>query len=225
MKKLILFFVTLLLCFTIEEIAYAGNLNEHELAIIEAAGEVYEYNGISYKAEERYIDQLVNYLSRDDIDITAGDKDLIIQIAYDNIELGIRDGYLKPIDDMNKQGEHEDKGIETSMEDSVKEILESVGMDISDIESYMPSIIAYSDIIEKIDDGTDTSNGVDNTTDMNINHDDLVDKDNNNMEDEVIKQTGFNLDRTIYIMIGLGFLMIIGIFIAIKNNYYNHAYE
>ena len=254
MKKTVLFLGVMIYSFLMVDMAFAGSLNEHEQAIIEAAGEVYEYNGTSYKVEKRYIDQLINYLSRDDIDITAEDKDILIGLAYANIELGVKDGYLKPIDNLSIQGDHEKKSTDVKIEDSVKEIMESVGMDITDIESNMPSLIGESDIIERLkdkaitsnavddidtskgadmrdvskeDDLTDTLKGVDirDISEDNENTDTLDKANDNSMEDEIIKQTGYNLNRTIYIMVGLGFLMIIGIFIAIKNNYFKHAYE
>ena len=175
MRKLMLFLLTLLLCFSMKEIAYAGNINEQEQALIEAACEVYEYDGYSYKADQKYIDKLIDYLSQDDIDITAEDKDLLIQIAYANIELGIKDGYLKPVDDLNKQ-EEQNSMVETNAEDTIREALEYVGMDISDVESYIPSFIYEADNSEK---PKDTSyDTVSNQDDSNINTSQVPDEHN-----------------------------------------------
>ena len=253
MRKLVLFLATVIFSLYMVDAAYAGDLNEHEQAIIEAAYESYEYKGKFYKADQKYIDKLVDYLSQDDIDITAGDKDIIIQIAYDNIELGVRDGYLKPIDDMITRGEHNDTGKEPNPEDTVKEILSSAGKDISDIEGFISSIAnniidQEAEVINMIGPETADSNSspdinkevtmdlVINDTQRAMDTDNSLDTsytikgfsvtdDRNSIEDEVITQTGFDLNRSLYIMIGLGTLMIIGIYITKRYKYFNNAYE
>ncbi|TAH67237.1 MAG: hypothetical protein EWM47_09300 [Anaerolineaceae bacterium] len=294
MKKPMLFLGTMVLYILMANVVYAGSLNEHELSILEEASKVYEYNGNGYKADQKYIDQLKDYFLQDDIDITVGDKDIVLQLAYASIEIGVRDGYLKPIDDQNYQGEHSETDTWANSEETVKEILESVGKDISDIDSYIPSLIGDSvninrgslDIADVSNNSSQTSDeynlnndknttasianketttGIDskdlsagmnrmdtstgtnsnddineiydpvnmndeisisNATNMNSDRSSLIHKDDyNSMEDEIIKHTGFSLNRTLYIMIGLGILMIVGIFMTIKNNYFNHAYE
>ena len=170
MKKIMLFVVTLLLCFTIEEIAYAGNLNEQELAIIEAACEAYEYNGKKYRADQKYIDKLIDYLSQDNIDITAEDKDLLIQIAYANIELGIKDGYLHPIDDLSNQ-EEQNNSAKTNTEDTIREALGTVGIDIADVQSYIPALIDDANIntTQASDTASNTQTQASDTKDNAIN--------------------------------------------------------
>ena len=205
MKKIVLFLGIIIVSLSMISRAYAESLNEYELAIIEAAGEIYEYDGISYKVDQKYINQLVDYLSQDSIDITEGDKELLIQLAYDNIETGIKDGYLKPIDELNNQGKHNDRNME-SAEDTINDAMESVGKDLSDIKSHMPSVIA--------EDG--------NQDYKSINSYNL---DENSMEDRIIKQTGYNLNGTLYAVIGIVSLMIIGIYITVKNDYFAHTYE
>jgi predicted RND superfamily exporter protein len=185
MKKIMLFLVTLMLCFTIEEIAYAGNLNEQELAIVEAACEEYEYNGNSYRADQKYIDKLVDYLSQDNIDITASDKDLLIQIAYANIELGIKDGYLKPIDNLNKQDEHDNS--ETNAADTIKEALGTLGMDMADLQSHIPSL---KDNANNLDKSKDTS--YDNVAKQDAVKQEAAKQDVANQD--VTKQNGTNQD-------------------------------
>ncbi|NLP15739.1 MAG: hypothetical protein GX379_01660 [Clostridiales bacterium] len=179
MKKLVLFLAAIIFSFFVVDTVYAGNINENEQAIIEATQEVYEYKGKSYKVDQTYVDQLVTYLKQDNIDITAGDKDLIIQIAYANIELGIKDGYLKPIEDLISHGEHWEVSTEANAEETVKEILESVGKDISDMESYIPSLGGGMNVSDTEDtrDNSDASNEEkEENTSNDIDADDLSDR-------------------------------------------------
>lgn len=241
MKKSLLFLGLFLSLLSIDNRAYASKLNEHELSIIEAASEIYEYNGKNYKADQKYIDKLTNYLLQDHIDINADDKEQIIQLAYANIELGIKDGYLKPID--ISQGEDVDSGTEVDEQETVKEILESLGKEMSDIESYIPSLVSEnenkSNEIEVIDsineirnseyDKTEDKkteekeNEISNSKDNNTISNNTEEK--NTLEEEIIKQTGFNLNTSFYIIMGIGILMILAIIVAIKNNYFTNAYE
>lgn len=261
MKKSGLILVAVLLGFFAAETVYAESLNEHELAIIEAAKEVYEYNGKSYRVEQKYIDELIKYLSQDNIDVTAEDKEFIIQTAYNSIEIGIREGYLKPAENQDKQ-EEDEINSEADVTDTIRAVLESVGKDMSDLKEYIPSLTDGSggdEISDNIEDkvpytGENGSaghtgkyadeNGFDNDTgqetaagkkgtennqiqasDPDINNNRDTYEEDNRMEEGIIKQTGFNLNRTLYIIIGIGILMIVGIVAAVKNNYFAHAYE
>lgn len=112
--------------------AYAGGLNEHELDVINAAKETYEYNGVKYKLEQKYIDKLINYLSQDHIDLTKEDKDTILEIAYNNIYTGIIEGYLKPIDGQDiKTDQNNNIGKSSDVSEKLNEPLESNGRNIT----------------------------------------------------------------------------------------------
>lgn len=235
MNKLVFFLGVMTYIFAINNTVYAGELNEHEQAIIEAASEVYEYKGESYQVGQNYLDQLTEYLKRDNIDITPEDKELIIHWALDNIELGVKDGYLIPINNTKNQGEQlntskasntsntGNTSIEFNILDTFKYILESTSKDIPNIEGPLPSLIKGDDITGNTPSKEDDSKVLDN---RNNNIEAFTNTNNDSMEDEIIKQTGFNLNITLYTIIGIGILMLVGIFIAIKNNYFSdNAYE
>lgn len=238
MKKLVFFLGVMTYIFAINNTVYAGELNEHEQAIIEAASEVYEYKGESYQVGQNYLDQLTEYLKRDNIDITPEDKELIIQWALDNIELGVKDGYLIPINNTKNQGEQlntsntsstnntsntSNTSIEFNIRDTIKDILESTSKDIPDIGGRIPSLIKEDDTTGNTPSKEDDSKAINN---RNNNIEAFINTNDDSMEDEIIKQTGFNLNITLYMVIGIGILMLVGIFIAIKNNYFsNNAYE
>lgn len=265
MKKLVLFLGVITFIFAIDNKAYAGELNEHEQAIIEAASETYEYMGESYKVDQIYLDQLTEYLKRDNIDISSEDKDLIIHWALDNIELGVNDGYLLPVDKQENQSNQVNPiNISNSIEGSnaygiLKDTLESTGKDIADINDPLPSTILEDDITENTAENitiNNTENTAENITKSNTeniaentkknitdNYENTAESKNNNTEnmtesitntntdeksteDEIIKQSGFNLNISLCIIIGIGILMLVGIIVAIKNNYFSdNAYE
>ena len=197
MIKTMLLIGAMILSVSMVETVYAGDLNEYEQEILEAAIETYEYNGENYRVSQKYLEQLEEYLMEDHIDISSEDKELILQMAYNNIELGVTDGYLLPIEyfDIQEEQTQTNTKVKVNEEETIQELLESVSKDISDIEGYLPS-------------------SRDNTN------------DNKSTGDEIIKQTGFNLNNTLYVIIGIGILMIFGIISAVKNNYFsNNAYE
>lgn len=76
---------------------YAGNINSEEARIIGVASGTFEYNGESYVAANGYVSQLSEYLSKDDIDLTAEQADAAINKIYSNIETGVKEGYIVKI--------------------------------------------------------------------------------------------------------------------------------
>lgn len=139
MKKIIIVLLGVLV-FALPTVnkAYAGSLNEYELEIIEAAKQEYEYSGAYYRAEDCYIDKLVEYFSQDDIDITKEDKDNILQWAYENIEKGVREGYLKPVGTYDGQDDS-DTLIETQSGKNNPDAISQIGNSNSDKKSHIDS--------------------------------------------------------------------------------------
>lgn len=96
MKRLIVAAGILLFSSMVSATVYAGTLNQYEAEVVEAAQKIYEYEGVQYKVDQSYIDQLVAYLSSDGVDLTAEQRDEVLQSAYGSIETGVSEGYLKP---------------------------------------------------------------------------------------------------------------------------------
>jgi hypothetical protein len=97
MKKLIFALVTLAVSIGASATAYAGTINSNEQAILNAAGQTYTYNGKEYRVKSSYIGQLSEYLSRDDIDLTAEQSSKALSAVNGYIESGVQGGYLEPV--------------------------------------------------------------------------------------------------------------------------------
>lgn len=260
MYKVFIFIAALIFGLTTDNIAYARELNENELEIIEAAGKVYEYNGQSYKVDQQYIDKLVDYFSRDNVDITKDEKDVILQIADSSIETGIREGYLIPIEDQNshnaqdtethnkKETESQNESQSKSQNESyiifqdefhdepLKENQNNTNNETDNIktgdktgrteEEYLPNVDQNAD--------NDNSNSASSGKDQKIFSCGTIDKissltDTDKAEsmkdpaadtDNIIKNTGFSLNGTLYITLGLSFIALTAFIITLKNNYF-----
>lgn len=106
MKKIIFALGLLLICFVPVSTVYAGSLNSYEKQVVAAAKKTYEYDGVKYRVASSYINQLMGYLTKDGVDLTAEQRDQAIQTAFANIENGVEGGYLIPISSGNTQKEN-----------------------------------------------------------------------------------------------------------------------
>lgn len=77
---------------------YAGEMNAEEQRVLQAAGQVFTYQGESYQAAPEYLLKLRNYLMQDDVNMTSADADAAIQEGYANVERGVLEGYLLPLE-------------------------------------------------------------------------------------------------------------------------------
>ncbi len=99
MKGVIFYIAFVFCCLLPVSTVYAGSLNEYEKQVVAEARKTYTYQGKMYQVDEKYIDQLIAYLSQDDVDITAEQRDKALQTAYNSIERGVLDGYLIPVEE------------------------------------------------------------------------------------------------------------------------------
>lgn len=78
--------------------AYAGSINGPEAGLIGKASGTFQYQGKNYRATSSALGQLRAYLSRDDIDLTQDQADRAASLMYSNVEGGVLDGYLTPVE-------------------------------------------------------------------------------------------------------------------------------
>lgn len=81
-----------------KKVAFAGGINGNEAGVISAASGTFTYNGKTYRAGSAYINQLVSYLSGDDVDLTADQASQAISQMYASIQQGVEEGYLYEVE-------------------------------------------------------------------------------------------------------------------------------
>ena len=77
--------------------AFAGSLNANEEELMAIARGTFTYDGVTYRAKESYINEGYYYLIRDDVDVTAEQKQSAIAQVYASVKQGIDEGYLYPV--------------------------------------------------------------------------------------------------------------------------------
>lgn len=88
-----------------------GGINSNEARVISVATGGFSYNNELYTARQEYVDQLIGYLCRTDINLTESQADKAISAIYSNIETGVNEGYIvkqgAPEDDLDTENEIE----------------------------------------------------------------------------------------------------------------------
>ena len=74
--------------------SYAGNINGNEQSVVSVIHGQFEKDGVIYAVKQDYINSAVNYLSRDDVDLTAEQAQAVISEIYANVQTGVESGYL-----------------------------------------------------------------------------------------------------------------------------------
>jgi hypothetical protein len=247
MKKVILILGTMLIFLSMASPVYAGTINEYEQEVIDLAKGVYEYNGIDYQVDPAYIDQLISYLSGDDIDLTAEQRDKVEQKAFSSVAQGVEEGYLIPVkEESNDYSEGDEQSI--AKEDSTTDSGQGHATDIGEqkntqskgnnqAEKTKNQVTTDSTKTEniqsepKISDNTlkDTSNkALDQTIAGTISTDgeqatSTQLSDNDDMD--IIKNTGFDLSNSAWIVIALGMLMASCVYITFRYNLFTQGKE
>lgn len=83
--------------------SYAGSINEAEAAIIAAASGTFMYQGETYRATSAALSQLNGYLAADGIDLTASQAEKAIAYMYNNVETGVRNGYIEKVSNRSQK--------------------------------------------------------------------------------------------------------------------------
>ena len=118
-----------------------GGINSNEARVISVAKGGFAYNNELYTARQEYVNQLVSYLSREDINMTSDQADEAISAIYANIETGVNNGYIV------KQGAPEDD-LDTEKEVEISEISpEEKKQGITDISEVTKATPAPGEVI------------------------------------------------------------------------------
>lgn len=188
----------------------AGSLNENEAAVVKAAQGTFDWNGAKYKVDPVFIGQLAGYMNRDDVELTAEQRDEIISLMFSNVEQGIAQGYLIPAEAESGEQEEESKtGEQTGQENTREKDGDSSEISSSDAESSQTTEETkalnqkQAAIVKEIKKQP--------VTKVQAEADKITVKDENDSElvtvNTVIKNTGFNLDTTFAVGGGLVFLL------------------
>lgn len=96
--------ILLFTCISFGQISevHAGNLNSEESRLLEYVNRTFEQDGLSYKVNSSYKAKLRDKLMQDDIDLTAGDVEMIIGEINNNVATGVESGYLVLINESTK---------------------------------------------------------------------------------------------------------------------------
>lgn len=254
MKKITLALEMMLIILMPTSTAYAGSINSYENEVIAAAKQKYEYKGISYQVEPSYIKQLEDYLSSDEVELNAEQRDEVLDMAFSNIEKGVTDGYLVPVkeqdSDQNAADQEDNSSGDTTTNNSSSEDISGASDNASEVTDSIPSSDNTSNTgsnhteasdsdIDTVTNGNTNDNtvGQPNSSDVKDNvspvemldnivnsdttgnsSDSLVNTESNS--DNIIKNTGFNLSNTVITIAGMGFIMLVAIYVTIRSNYF-----
>lgn len=216
--KRVIFIITFVFCCLLPSASvYAGALNEYEQQVVAEAKKTYVYKGKEYRVSANYIDQLSDYLSQDDVDITAEQRDQALQSAYDSIEQGVLEGYLVPIEEPSATP-IPSPTVTTEQSDTAKEEASQAPLPkttpkVSNTENTQQAPSVKPEEIEKLFEvipevKTETS------ARPEVELDALI-----------ITETGFCLNNTLYVIVGILILMIIGFIATFRLDYFAHSDE
>ena len=97
-KGIVCVLAVALSCVIMPATVYAGGINSNEARVIDVAKGGFEYEGKTYIARQGYVNQLVGYLSGDDINLTAEQADKAINGMYSNVKEAIDNDYIAVVD-------------------------------------------------------------------------------------------------------------------------------
>lgn len=228
MKGVVLFIAVIASCLLPASTVYAGSLNEFESQIVTEAKKTYEYNGKQYQVPTAYINQLINYLSSDDVDLTAKERDEALAAAFDSIERGVKEGYLVPVEEevQSEQGTVTD-GSTPKPELPQEEMTSDDALPNQTEEAVTPA-----------GEGEKTgATGRENQTENRVEKifEEVLSQSNDQVEtapytpekveESIITDTGFNFNNTFIVIVGLIMLMLFGIIATIRFDYFAHDNE
>ena len=142
MKKRLLPLLVAICSMMISLNVFAGDVNSAEQRILNVISQTYSYKGYDYKVTDEYYAKVVEYLSRDDIDMTGDEVTSYILQFYDNIPAGIAGGYMecvgptptkKPANDQKPEKDDEDNWEADTPQE------ETSGTDTSEQEQQAPA--------------------------------------------------------------------------------------
>ncbi len=229
---------TVIICVLNSSIVYAGNINANEAAIVSAAQGTFDLNGIKYMVDPVFVQQLTSYLSQDDVDLNGSQKDEVIGMMFSNVEAGVAEGYLIPVDGQDKNeneessGEPEkDKSGEQEITGDDKTTEEEIGEEGIVSDDTKKNGVQHENNIQKENTAEDNDNKVldeirkqpttKTEVDQNKNKVTVTKEDNSVLiVNTVIKNTGYNMKPAMIAITGIVGIFILCIIITLKYNFF-----
>ncbi len=103
MKQWCFLFFCIFFCVVPGMTVYAGEVSSVESALVEIGEGKYEYEGSYYVFVEEYKVKLVNYLSRDDIDLKKWEVDGYIAVFYGSLGELVNSKYMCKVEEEKKE--------------------------------------------------------------------------------------------------------------------------
>lgn len=241
MKGVIFVIAFVFCCLLPASTVYAGSLNEYEKQVVSEAKKSYVYEGKEYHLSESSLGQLTTYLSQDDVDITAEQRDQLIQTAYASIEQGVLEGYLIPVDETKEETEATPKITK------VPEKTSQVTGEAADAKSE-PPIPKIADTKQQPQiSAAPPKVAPDASGKAQITEKPLTEKEEiaklfeailseektkqtrpsggTAVNASMITETGYSFNTTLIVIVGIMMLMIFGFVAAIRSNFFAHNDE
>lgn len=245
MKKAFLALGILLIGIGMTKTAYAGSLNENEAKVMDAAQGVFVYNGEDYRLDNTYVNIALEYMMSDDIDLTKAQSNEILQSMNSYVESGVKDGYLVPIpkskdettknnsnsgktahdSDQTKQNTEDNAGKEASEEGTKPAANITPTTKTTDQKAKMDNLSptnandsAQGDFFGGLLSSAVTSSSETKVSDSTTPTDQIS-------KEAIIKNTGFNLNITVVVAVLMGVLMLVGMVVTVRNDFFARSDE
>lgn len=234
--------ILLFTCISFGQISevHAGNLNSEESRLLEYVNRTFEQDGLSYKVNSSYKAKLRDKLMQDDIDLTAGDVEMIIGEINNNVATGVESGYLVLIneptkaptateipttDESTQETVEPSKGTETETNTTDTETngTETDG-NTTETNSSETEVKQETETSGKETETSNQGNSVPNennaSNDSNSgNNGELNQEDSNEEVTTPLKNTGYSIKTIQYLAAGFLILMLFGILSMYVINY------
>lgn len=236
--------ILLFTCISFGQISevHAGNLNSEESRLLEYVNRTFEQDGLSYKVNSSYKAKLRDKLMQDDIDLTAGDVEMIIGEINNNVATGVESGYLVLIneptkaptateipttDESTQETVEPSKGTETETNTTETETngtetdgnTTETGTNGSETETNQETETSGKET-ETSNQGNSVPNENNASNDSNSgNNGELNQEDRNEEVTTPLKNTGYSIKTIQYLAAGFLILMLFGILSMYVINY------
>lgn len=236
--------ILLFTCISFGQISevHAGNLNSEESRLLEYVNRTFEQDGLSYKVNSSYKAKLRDKLMQDDIDLTAGDVEMIIGEINNNVATGVESGYLVLIneptkaptateipttDESTQETVEPSKGTETETNTTETETngtetdgnTTETGTNSSETEVNQETETSGKET-ETSNQGNSVPNENNSSNDSNSgNNGELNQEDSNEEVTTPLKNTGYSIKTIQYLAAGFLILMLFGILSMYVINY------
>lgn len=198
MKKsvFVIFFLMFSVVLVCSKVRAESSLNGNETEVIGYVQGGFSYNGTRYMVPQEYLNQGIHYLKQDGVNLTNHQKNRVFDKIKELTPWAIQKGYLIPV---NGQG-HKDKKVKETSQLSIKEVAQSSETVMKEMGVRVQidvekGKIQVSDQQGRIIIGTDP----------------------------IMKNTGFYLERTLYMFFCI--IMLVGGCICVGCRCHLFAYE